>query len=324
MDMPLLGPDSGLPLDRPFTRTEALAAGVLARRLTAWIRDGLVLSPLRGALHVAGLPDGLELRIACAKLVAPPDAVITDRTAGWLHFAPMVLAPGDHLRIPELDIFRSPGNRVKRESVHSGERMLRPTEIVDVDGLKVTSKLRTTCDLGMKLPRRQAFAAMCAMMKVADFSLRDISRQSDTRFKGYRWVTQLRALAPYVSDRFDSPGECGLALSWLDELTLPAFVAQYEVRGPHGVCYLDLAVPELKYAAEYDGAAWHGPDRRGHDEERRGYLREEGGWIIDVFRDEHVAGPSPTAGDLLRAGVARARRRLGGQAWTGQDRQPRR
>jgi hypothetical protein len=279
------------------------------------------VSPLRGVLHASGLPDGLELRVACAKLVVTPDAIVTDRTAGWLHMAPMVLSPGDHLQVPSVDLFRSPGSRVKRAAVRSGERSLEPEEIVTLDGLRVTTKLRTTCDLGMQLPRRPAYAAMCAMMKVADFTTDDIRVQADARFKGYRWVTQLRGLAPWVRPEFDSPGECGLGLSWLEEGNLPPFVPQFEVRGPHGRCFLDLAVPELRYAAEYDGARWHGEAQAAHDAERRDYLRREGGWIIDVFRDVHVNGPSPVAGEMLRAGIVRARQRLGQLAWIGQDRQ---
>jgi hypothetical protein len=236
----------------------------------------------------------------------------------------MVLAPGDHVAVPAVDAFRAPGNRIKRAAVRSGERDLRVEEIVSIDGLRVTSKLRTTCDLGMQLARRPAFAAMCSMMKVADFSVVDIRRQADTRFKGYRWVTQLRALAAWVDSRLGSPGECTLALCWYDEVTLPPFIPQYEVPGPHGTCFLDFAVPELRYAAEYDGVAWHGPDQREHDDERRGFLRREGGWIIDVFEDEHVSGPAPAAGGLLRAGVARARSRLGRFGWRGQDREPER
>jgi hypothetical protein len=286
------------------------------------MQDGLIVSPLRGALHAAGLPDDLELRIACAKLVVPPDAVVTDRTAGWLHFAPMVLAPGDHLEVPKVDLFRPPGNRVRRASVRSGERAFLAEEIVEIGGLRVTSKLRTTCDLGMQLPRRPAYAGMCAMMKVADFTIATIRQQADTRFKGHRWVTQLRSLAPLVRSCFESPGECALALAWLDEETLPPFVPQHEVRGPYGPCFLDLAIPDLLYAAEYDGAAWHGPEQAAHDHERRDFLCREGGWIIDVFRDEQVSGPSPVAGELLRAGIARARRRLGQLAWTGQNRAP--
>ena len=113
---PLLGLDAPVPVDRPFTRREALASGVSPGLLARLMRDGLIVSPLRGALHAAGVPDGLELRIACAKLVVPSDAVITDRTAGWLHFAPMVLAPGDHQRIPNVDIFRPPGNRTPTDA----------------------------------------------------------------------------------------------------------------------------------------------------------------------------------------------------------------
>jgi len=312
----------GIPQDRPFTRREALTNGVSARVFTRLLREGLIVSPLRGAFHVAGLPDGLELRVACAKLVVSPDAVITDRTAGWLHFAPMVLAPGDHLKVPAVDLFRPPGNRVKRDSVRSGERTLEPHEVVMIDGLRVTSKLRTTCDLGMQLPRRPAFAALCAMMKVADFTPADIRRQADTRFKGYRWVTQLRELAPLARADLDSPGECSLALSWTDEVTLPPFTPQFEVQGPHGPCFLDLAVPDLRYAAEYDGHRWHGPDRTDHDEERREFLRREDGWIIDVFTDEDVSGPTPRAGERLRAGIVGSRQRLGHLAWAGQDRDP--
>ncbi len=193
--------------------------------------------------------------------------------------------------------------------------MLLPTEIVDLDGLRVTSKLRTICDLGMQLPRRPAFAAMCMMMKIADFTLADIRRQADTRFKGYRWVNQLRSLAPHVQPRLDSPGECWLALCWLDEVTLLDYEPQFEVPGPGGSYYLDLAVPELRYAAEYDGVEWHGPDQAAYDLARRTYLREERDWIIDVFEAADVTGPAPRAGERLRAGLARARRRLDGAAW---------
>ena len=140
--------------------------------------------------------------------------------------------------------------------------MLLPTEIVDLDGLRVTSKLRTICDLGMQLPRRPAFAAMCMMMKVADFTLADISRLADTRFKGYRWVNQLRSLTPHLEPRLDSPGECWLVLCWLDELTLPDYEPQFEVAGPGGSYFLDLAVPELRYAAEYDGVDGSAPISR--------------------------------------------------------------
>ena len=101
--------------------------------------------------------------------MVPDDAVITDRTAGWLHGAPMILAPNDHLRVPPVSIFRSPGYRLRNSATASGERTLGVGDVVEIDGLRVTSKLRTTCDLGRLLHRDQAMAAMDSMMHVADF-----------------------------------------------------------------------------------------------------------------------------------------------------------
>ena len=78
--------------------------------------------------------------------------------------------------MPPVDLFLLPGGRIRREVTRSGQRELLADEIEVIDGIRVTTKLRTMCDLGMKLPRRQAFAAMCAMLKVADFTVDDIRR----------------------------------------------------------------------------------------------------------------------------------------------------
>jgi hypothetical protein len=319
---PFLDNTAPIPIDRPFTRREASAEGVSNRMLAGWIQDGLVLNPIHGVLHAAQLPDGLALRVACLSLVVPEDAVVTDRTAGWLHGAPMVLAPNDHLRVPTVDMFRpGPGYRLRGRGVRSGERTLHSGEVVELDGVRATSKVRTTCDLGMLLPRVHAFAGMCSMMKVADFDRSVLADQADRRFKGYRWVRQLRDLAPRVDDRFQSPGECALALRWGDHGNLPPYEPQYEVAGPAGSYFLDLACVGLPYGAEYDGSRWHGLERAGADEERRTWMSEHGErWIIDVFGAADVYGPSQRAGDRLMAGIARARREFGARAWSGQDR----
>jgi hypothetical protein len=296
---------------------------VSGRTIARLVREGLLLNPIHGVLHAAQLPDGLALRVACVRLVVPEDAIVTDRTAGWLHGAPMVLAPNDHLRVPTVDMFRpDPGYRLRGRGVRSGERSLLPDEIVEVDGIRVTSTLRTTCDLGMLLPRVHAFAGMCSMMKVADFDRSFLADQANRRFKGYRWVRQLRDLEPRVDDRFQSPGECALALRWDDHGNLPPYEPQFEVAGPGGSCYfLDLACLGLPYAAEYDGPRWHGLERTDADADRRTWMAEHGErWIIDVFVAADVYGPGQRAGDRLMAGIARARRQFGARAWSGQDR----
>lgn len=312
----------GIPVDRPFTHAQARSEGITPRQLGLWVTQGLLIHPMRGVFHAAQLPDGLELRIECLRLVVPDDAVVTDRTAGWLYRAPMVLAPGDHLRVPQVDLRLGPGNRLRNPLSTSGERTFRPGEVVEFDGLLVTSRLRTTIDLGMSLPRRQAFAGMCAMSRVADFERDELEFElrEHGRFAGYRGVRKARGLAPYVDPRFGSAAECALALEWKDAGGLPDFVPQHPVAGPRGMFYLDLAVPALKYGVEYNGPRWHGDDRAAYDAARMTWLVDHQDWIIDVFETDDLYGPRCDPGVRLTKGIQRARRRFGSRAWTGQDR----
>lgn len=317
-----LDSSSGVPTDRPFTRASARSAGVTDRQLALWVSEGLLVNPMRGVFHASQMPDGLELRLECLRLVVPESGVVTGRTAGWIHRAPMILAPGDHLRIPPVEMHLVPGNRLRNPIARGGERTFIPGEVIELEGLWVTSRLRTTIDLGMGLPRRQAFAAMCAMCRVADFD-RDELRfelRERGRFAGYRGVRQARGLEPVVDPRFGSAAECVLALEWHDQGELPTFVPQHRVQGPSGVFFLDLAVPALKYAAEYNGARWHDDERATYDATRMTWLVEHGGWIVDVFESDDLYGAAREPGLRLKLGVERARRRFGGLSWTGQNR----
>ncbi len=307
---PFLTSTAPIPIDRPFTTRWARAQGVDPRLLRAWSRAGFLVRPIHGVMHAAQLDDSLELRLECLRLVVPEDAVVTDRTAAWLHGAPMVLEPYAHRLVPPVDVFLLPGSRIRRPLARSGQRGLFRNEIEELGGMRVTTRLRTMCDLGMKLPRKQAFAAMCSMLKVADFTLDDVSRQADGRFKGHRWVRQLRALAPLCDPRFGSPGECILALIWHETPGLPPFEPQFCVKGPVGFFYLDLAVPELRYGAEYFGAEWHGESQAEADQARLSWLETTDGWRFGVYGADDVRGTGQIASDRLLRDIAEARQTL--------------
>jgi hypothetical protein len=309
-DTPFLTAAAPVPIDRPFTTRWARAEGVDPRRLRAWVESGLLVSPVHGVLQAAQLPDTLQRRLECLRLVVPEEAVVTDRTAAWLHGAPMVLEPGAHQHVPAVDLYLLPGGRIRRSAARSGQRELLAEEIEGLDGLRVTTRLRTTCDLGRKLPRKPAFAAMCSMLKVADFTVDDIRRQADERFRGHRWVRQLRMLAPLCDPRFESPGECYLALIWLETPGLPPFEPQFRVEGPHGFYYLDFAVPELAYGGEYYGEEWHGEEMAEADRARLAWLEESDGWMFGVFGAVDVRGTGQLASDRLLRDIAEARRTL--------------
>ncbi len=273
------------------------------------------MSPLRGVYYATQLGDTLDVRISCLRLVAPEDAVITDRTAGWLHGAPMILAPGDHLSTPSVSMFLRPGNRLKNGWAKSGERTFLESDLMEVDGLVVTTPLRTACDLGRLLHRDQAFAAMDAMARTGAFTVDQLVAEVP-RFKGFRGVRKLRTLSPLVDPRAGSPEESILRLRWLDCETLPRPELQIELAGPDGPLFLDLGIAELRYAAEYDGVVWHGPDQQEHDDDRRDWIRREHGFDIDVFTAIDIHGRHQNAWGRLQAGIARARRRAGAAVWS--------
>lgn len=297
--------DLPVPQLTPFTTAQAVGLGVSPRTLGAWRQHGLIRTPLRGVHHVVSLPDSLELRLACLELVMPRDAVVCDRTAGWLHGAPMILAPGDHLQVPRAALYSRPGNRLRNGVAVGGERTFQPGDVVEVGGLLVTSPLRTACDLGRLLHRDQAFAALCMMTRLGELSVDELVASVE-EYAGYRGVRQLRELAPRTEPRVQSPGEAILLLRWTDCGDLPRPEPQVPVEGPEGTCYLDLGVPDLQYSAEYDGAEWHDEDQLEADARRRRFLTQHGGWIIDPLRGHNIHGRAQDSELILRAGVRRA------------------
>ena len=57
------------------------------------------------------------------------------------------------------------------------------------------------------------------MLRLKRFEKADLV-QGAARFRGMRWVTVLRELAPLADGRAESPGESVLRLRWID-LNLP-------------------------------------------------------------------------------------------------------
>ncbi|WP_127480946.1 type IV toxin-antitoxin system AbiEi family antitoxin domain-containing protein [Nocardioides pantholopis] len=306
-DLALLDARCPLPLALPFTAAQAEALGVSRRRLRTLLARGLVRRVLQGVYAVAQAPDDIAFRAQALHLVVSPSAVVTDRTAAWLHGV-MLLPRSEASRRAPISAYQRPGTRARRDGVLSGERTLRADDVVDVHGLRVTSPLRTGLDLGRMLWRPDALAALDQFLALG------VSRgellAGVGRFRGYRGVVQLRGLIGLADPRAESVAESVLRLHWYDA-GLPAPELQWWVADSDEVAVyrLDLALPELRYAAEYDGEAFHGPDRTAYDAARRGWLADRG-WVVDVFTKADVFVPRADPGRRLQDGVLRARRAL--------------
>lgn len=265
----------------PFTWAQMKKLGMKRHRLDELVANGLVRRVLTGVYLRADVPDNPQTRVRAAALVVSAFAVVCDRTAAWL-------LDVDTFEYRELEILppletfvlrgHSPTNR--SECV-GGRRDLRRWEICVIDGLAVTTPLRTALDLGCRLSRRGALAALDGFMRVHGITREDMEAELPRYFRR-RGVLQLRQLIPLADARAESPGESWTRLAIIDE-GLPVPEPQVWVHdGGIPVYRLDLAYPLSKVAVEYDGREFHeSRQRREHDRGRREWL-ERHGWTVIV------------------------------------------
>jgi hypothetical protein len=303
-DTDILGVDAPLPLDRPFAASEATRLGVSSALRHRLVVKGLLRPLVRGVFVASQVPDSLRLRVQAAALVVPPHAVAVDRLAAWIHGVDALPRSAIH-RMPDLDIFSATGSRMRRPGIASGIRELAKRDVEVIGGLPVTTRLRTTCDLGRILWRFDALGAIDGFLRLGldhDELLAELDR-----YKGYRGVRQLRDLAPLGDRGAESQPESALRLHWYDA-ELPRPRTQIWVHDDDGTptFRIDVGHEEQLYGAEYFGEEWHGDDEREHDESRLEWLARKRSWEIDVFTKEQVYGSDLTASAVLRQGFARA------------------
>jgi hypothetical protein len=295
--------------DQPFTRVQAREAGVPDWRLHQLVKQHVLRRPVRNVYVAASAADSLDLRCRVLGLVVPADGFVCDLTAAWLHAGEKALAPGDHEKVPPISFFRpSGGHRLRNDLTRSGERHVEPHELMEVNGLVVTTPLRTALD-GGRLQRTADLRLwqMACMLATGTFT-HDRLCGEVARLKGRRGVVLQRELLPRVDAGLASFGEAALLNRWCDA-GLPPPETQVEITRDDGSSYfLDLGLPDERFAAEYDGRAWHSSDaQRSHDRERREWIRHHRSWRIGEFTEANTFGQHQNAERLLREAWAEHR-----------------
>lgn len=313
-DAVLLGPDAPIPIDRPFTAKESCSLGVPASLRRRLVASGLLRPLVRGVFVASQVPDSFRLRVRAVVLVMPPHAIAVDRLAAWVHGVDALPRSAIH-EMPHLDVFSTRGSRIRRAGVASGVRDLVARDIEMVDGLALTTRLRTACDLGRLLWRFDALGAIDGFLRLGldhDELLREIER-----FKGYRGVRQLRHLAPLGDRKAESQPESALRLHWWDaDIGRPETQIWVDDDDGTPTFRIDVGNEDVRYGAEYFGEQWHAQDRAEDDERRLVWLSEQRGWVMDVFVKDHVYGPDLAAASMLRDGFARAEAMAGAKVVT--------
>jgi hypothetical protein len=221
------------------------------------------------------------MRVQAARLVMRPYWVLCDRSAAWLHGVDTF-----HYHelgiLPPLETFvLRDRSRVRRDGFVGGERDLSARDLVVVDGVQVTTPLRTALDLGCRRGSREGLAVLDGFIRVHGLSQATYYAELE-RFRGRRGVVQLRRLVAIADGSAESPGESWTRMA-IAEAGLPPPALQYWVRDRGVNRYrVDMAYPYHRVCVEYDGREFHETDAaQAHDRERRRWLRENG-WIVIV------------------------------------------
>lgn len=273
----------------PFLVSELDELGLSRATLRRLLREGAVRRVLHGVYVRADLPDTQELRAACAARALPPHCIVSDRSAAWLHGVDC-FDLADLAHPPVLEVVSLRGHeRTRRAGVLGGERDLLGIDVCEVAGVRVTTPLRTACDLACLRGRHRALAVLDALRRRYELEIADFTRMLP-RYAGRRGVKQLRELIPLSDPRSESSGESWTRMTIHDE-GLEAPEPQVEVYlDDFGQVRLDLAYRHRKVCVEYDGEEHHTEawDRE-HDERRRASLRRAG-WIVIVVRKDGFSG----------------------------------
>jgi hypothetical protein len=273
--------------DEPFSRAELHDIGTSPAALRRARRDGEVRSIVRGVFVRSDVPDSLALRAHAVAKVVRPHHVVTDRTAAWLHGID-VHAYAEHEGAPPVETCALRGHEpTELAGVDGRTRDLRPDDVMVLDGLRVTTPLRTALDLGCCLHRREAYAALCAFARRFGLTAQDLTR-SLGRYRRRRGVVQLRSIVGLVDPRFESPREAWTFLAIADAgITLPEPQVWIEIDGVP-TYRLDLAYRRRRVCVEYDGEEAHA-GQESYDAARRRWLRDND-WTVVVLRNGDFSG----------------------------------
>ena len=284
----LLHPPGRPPGTAPFTRADLPRLGLSRRRLERLLADGSVVQPLRGVYLATASSADPVARAQAVGLVLPAGAAVGRRAAAWL-YGTDPRAP-DELGEPlTLECVVPAGSVVpRRRGLVPHEARLPPGDVVDLDGVRVTSAERTALDLARHLRPHMALAVLDALAGAGRVDPAALLERLE-EWRGERHVARARRLIQHCEPSTESYGESWLRLRVLDA-GFPRPVPQIWIVDDDGrrLYRLDLGWPDRRLAIEYDGVEFHEhAAARAADQRRRDDLARRFGWtVVGVGRGE--------------------------------------
>lgn len=277
----------------PFLGTSARELGISKATLRDLVASNGLRRVFRNVYVDAATPDSRRLRAAALHLVKPRDAVFYGATVAFLHGVDAFPA-GERYNFAPQCVVPHGSSRCRYPLVRCREGYLPAEDLTVVEGLVVTTAVRSVVDMLRSMWRPYALSAADSMARAGLVTRQDVLAYVQP-MKRYPGVVQARALAPLIEPLTESPGESWMRLRLVDA-GYPVPKPQIVVRDGAGAFRgrLDNGYEEAKVGAEYDGREFHSDEGAHiHDEGRRDYLQRVLGWRLAVVRREQVFGDDP-------------------------------
>lgn len=273
----------------PFTLADARRLGFGWHDLQArrWRRVS------HGQYASRTLPFDTDLRLRAVDARMPCRYAFSGRTAAWVYGLEMPACDPIEVTVDrEASIRSRAGIRLRRAA-------LAPDEVVVHRGFKVTSPLRTVCDLGSGKDVVESVVVLDVAFHAGLIGLSTLERYVAANFGAYR-IKRLRRAVSLANADAESPMETRLRLR-LVNARLPTPSVQTELHDASGsfLARADLYYADTMLVIEYDGE--NHKDRIGSDLRRQNLLMAAGYRIL-----RFTAGDFRTPG-LIEAQVRRAR-----------------
>lgn len=266
-----------------LTTTDLRQLLVSDGELATFLRLGVLQRSRRGLFVLVGAPDTWEHRIMRACLGAAGRGVASHRTA--LHL--WDLRPCDGL--VEVTVRGCAAPRLTGAIVHRSWD-LEPADVTWVDGLPVTSAVRTLVDAGVHFGDREVQRLVDSSLGLGLVTAADLQRfRNRVGRQGRTGVGALQRVLddlPSGAGSTESPMEARV-LRLIRDAGLPDPVPQFTVVAQGRRFRIDFAYPEARLLLEYDGYREHTtPERFTSDRERQNLLVLDGWQILRFTRTD--------------------------------------
>ena len=260
-------------------------------------KDAIRMGALRWVAHKIAVdskaPDTRALRAQAARLVMPCHAIACDDYASFIHGA-ATEPPGSRWEhrpsylVPHTSYVSRPRYAIVRQSTGIPDQ-----DILEVEGVQVTTPTRTASDLLRRHYRPYALAAGDAMYRAGSINPGQVADHLASLFH-LRGLCQARQLVTRLTPEAESHGESWMRCRLLDA-GFPTPAIQFKIKDSGGIVRrFDVAYEEYRVAPEYDGREHHTSARHSDlDEVRRDDFRQRLAWRFPIATRENIFGADP-------------------------------